>query len=84
MTATLDEGLFGARGRSWFGPEYFPRVYVKGRRLGLGVDGALESGPFTLQAEYLRVTDDRRTRAWGTRRCPTCWRTGGGPRAPGS
>lgn len=70
MTATLDEGLFGARGRSWFGPEYFPRVYVKGRRLGLGVDGAVEAGPFTVQAEYLRVTDDRENQGLGDETVP--------------
>jgi phosphate-selective porin len=59
MSASLSEGPFGARGRSLYGTEYFERVYVNGRRLGVGIDGSLETGPFLLAAEYLRDTDDR-------------------------
>lgn len=70
MSASLDEGLFGATGQSLFGPEYFPRVYVKGRRLGIGVDGSLESGPFLVEAEYLRDTDERVNQGLGDETLP--------------
>jgi phosphate-selective porin OprO/OprP len=70
MSAELSEGLFSAMGKSLFGPEYFDRIYVKGRRLGIGVDGALETGPFRVQAEYLRDTDDRVNQGLGDETLP--------------
>ena len=70
VTAELPEGLFGVRGRSLYGPDYFDRVYTKGRRLGFGVDGGLEAGPFSVQAEYLRVNDDRENQGIGDETLP--------------
>jgi phosphate-selective porin len=70
MTADLPEGRFGVRGRSLYGPTYFDRVYTKGRRLGYGVDGGLTTGPISVQAEYLRVTDGRENQGIGDETLP--------------
>ena len=70
MAAELPEGLFGVRGRSLYGNDYFDRVYTKGRRLGFGVDGGLVAGPFSVQAEYLRVNDDRENQGIGDETLP--------------
>ena len=70
MTAELPEGLFGARGRSLYGPVFFDRVYTKGRRLGFGVDAGLTTGPFSVQAEYAQVNDDRENQGIGDETLP--------------
>lgn len=56
----VDEGLLGWRGRAVFGQEFFPSVYVSGRRTRYGADAALVSGPVALQWEYLHGLDERR------------------------
>jgi phosphate-selective porin OprO/OprP len=52
-------GLFGMRGRMTDGFVFFDPVYVSGRRLRLGVDGLWTPGPFSVQGEYNRLTDER-------------------------
>jgi len=52
-------GLFGLRGRMFDTFEFFEPVYISGRRLRLGVDGAWTPGPFSVVGEYNRVTDER-------------------------
>jgi phosphate-selective porin OprO and OprP len=53
------EGLFGLRGRMSDGFVFFEPVYVSGHRIRLGVDGLWTPGPFSVAAEYNRVTDQR-------------------------
>jgi phosphate-selective porin OprO/OprP len=56
----IDEGgLFGLRGRTVGGFEFFRPVYVQGRRNRYGVDGRWTPGPLSVQAEYSRVVDQR-------------------------
>ena len=58
-------GLFGLRGRMIDGFVFFEPVYVSGRRLRLGVDGLWTPGPFSVQAEYNRVSDQRNGQGLG-------------------
>ena len=58
-------GLFGLRGRMTDDFVFFDPVYVSGRRLRLGVDGLWTPGPFSVQAEYNRLTDQRNGQGLG-------------------
>lgn len=58
-------GLFGMRGRMTNGFVFFDPVYVSGRRLRLGVDGLWTPGPFSVQGEYNRLTDERNGQGLG-------------------
>jgi phosphate-selective porin OprO and OprP len=58
-SSTLPEGLNSLHGRTVFGSDFFPRVYVRGRRTRVGIEGAWDRGPFGFRAEYLRASDDR-------------------------
>lgn len=55
----VDEGRYGWRGRAVFGQEFFPAVYVNGKRTRYGADAELEAGPVALRWEYLRGLDER-------------------------
>jgi phosphate-selective porin OprO/OprP len=59
VTSDVTEGLSGLRGRTVAGEEFFPRVHVKGRRLRIGGDARWRPGPFSLQAELVRVHERR-------------------------
>jgi phosphate-selective porin OprO/OprP len=59
------EGLFGLRGRMTDGFVFFEPVYVKGHRIRLGVDSLWTAGPFSVVAEYNRVTDQRNGQGLG-------------------
>ena len=61
----VDDGLFGMRGRTVGGFVFFDPVYVSGRRIRLGVDGRWTPGPFSVQAEYNRLTDKRNGQGLG-------------------
>jgi phosphate-selective porin OprO and OprP len=61
----LFEGQFGVRGRTLSGTVYAEPVYVKGHRVRLGVDGRWTPGPVLVQAEYIRVTDERNGQGLG-------------------
>jgi len=63
--ASIAEGLFGMRGRTIDGYVFFEPVYVKGRRTRLGVDGLWTPGPFSVAAEYNRLTDQRNGQGLG-------------------
>jgi phosphate-selective porin OprO/OprP len=63
--ASVGEGLFGMRGRTLDGYVFFEPVYVKGRRLRLGADGLWTPGPFSVVAEYNRLTDERNGQGLG-------------------
>jgi len=61
----LDEGLFGMRGRTIGGFTFFDPMYVNGRRTRFGADGLWTPGPFSVVAEYDRVTDQRNGQGLG-------------------
>lgn len=64
-SGTLEEGLYGLRGQSLSGYEFFSPVYVKGRRVRLGADARWTPGPVSVQAEYIRVSDERNGQGLG-------------------
>ncbi len=64
-SSELPEGLNSLRGRTVFGSAFFPRVYVRGRRLRLGAQAEWNPGRFGLRAEYMRATDERKGQGLG-------------------
>lgn len=64
-SASLFEGLYGIRARTLSGTVFFEPVYVKGRRLRLGVDGRWTPRSISVQAEYIRVSDERNGQGLG-------------------
>jgi phosphate-selective porin OprO/OprP len=58
-SGSLFEGLYGMRGRTLSGDVFHEPVYVKGQRTRLGVDGRWTPGSVLVQAEYIRVSDQR-------------------------
>ena len=56
---SMDEGLFGVEGRTLSGHRFARRVYVRGRRLRTGLDGSWIRGAVSVQAEYIRLKDER-------------------------
>jgi phosphate-selective porin OprO/OprP len=64
-SGSLFEGLFGLRGRTLSEAVFFEPVYVEGRRTRLGVDGRWTPGSVLVQAEYIRVTDQRNGQGLG-------------------
>lgn len=62
---SLFEGLYGMRGRTLSGTVFFEPVYVKGQRRRLGADWRWTPGPVSVQAEYIRVTDERNGQGLG-------------------
>jgi phosphate-selective porin OprO/OprP len=65
--ATLAEvplGLPGIRARTVFGASFFDSdVWVQGRRQRTGLEARWKPGPVTVQAEYIRLSDQRREQA---------------------
>ena len=62
---SLDEGLYGLRGRTLSDYDFFEPVYVKGQRRRLGIDGRWTPGSVLVQAEYIRVSDERNGQGLG-------------------
>ena len=56
----VPEGLNGAMGRNVFGSMFFPRVYVRGRRVRVGAQAEWNPGRFGFRAEFIRVSEERR------------------------
>jgi phosphate-selective porin OprO/OprP len=56
----VPDGLNSLRGRTVFREQFFAPVYVNGRRIRLGFDADWRPGPFSLKAELIRVTDERK------------------------
>lgn len=57
----LPEGFSALHGKTALGAEFYePAVWVRGRRLRLGLEARWRPGPFSLKAEYVRLTDERR------------------------
>jgi phosphate-selective porin OprO and OprP len=64
-SGVVDDGLFGMRGRTVNGFVFFEPVYVSGRRIRLGIDALWTQGPFSVVAEYNRLTDRRNGQGLG-------------------
>jgi phosphate-selective porin OprO/OprP len=58
-TGNVADGLFGMRGRTVREFTFFEPMYVSGERIRLGVDALWTPGPFSVSAEYNRLTDQR-------------------------
>jgi phosphate-selective porin OprO/OprP len=57
----LPLGFSALHGQTVLGAEFYePRVWVRGRRQRLGLEARWRPGPFSVKAEYVRVTDERR------------------------
>jgi phosphate-selective porin OprO and OprP len=58
---TIPEGFPAVRARTVLGASFFDSdVWVKGRRQRTGLEARWRPGPFSMQAEYIRLTDERR------------------------
>ena len=64
-TGELFEGLYGLRGHTISGYQFFEPVYVKGDRRRLGVEGRWTPGSILVQSEYVRVVDQRNDQGLG-------------------
>jgi phosphate-selective porin OprO/OprP len=63
-TSSLQEGISNLRGRTASGDRFFPATYwASGRRQRTGIEARWRPGPFSVTAEYMRVTDQRRGQA---------------------
>jgi phosphate-selective porin OprO/OprP len=61
---TVPQGFPAIRARTVLGASFFDSdVWVKGRRQRTALEARWRPGPFSLQAEYIRVTDERRGQA---------------------
>lgn len=59
-SSDVPEGYPDVRGRTAMGAPFFQsELWVKGRRRRVGVEARWRSGPFALQSEYIRLTDER-------------------------
>lgn len=61
----IEEGLNGLRGRTLSGYDFTEAVYVKGRRVRMEIEGGWAPGPFGLDAEYVRLQDQRNGQGLG-------------------
>jgi phosphate-selective porin OprO/OprP len=64
-TTDVPEGLNSLRGEAVYGYDYFPPVYVKGRRQRVGVDLDWTPGPVGIKAEWIQVREDRNEQGLG-------------------
>lgn len=61
---TVPEGFPSIRARTVLGASFFESdVWVEGRRQRTGLEARWRPGPFSVQAEYIRLTDERRGQA---------------------
>jgi phosphate-selective porin len=59
-TSDLEEGFPDLRGRTALDLRFFrPDVWVRGTRVRGGVEARWRPGPFSVKAEYLRLSDER-------------------------
>jgi phosphate-selective porin OprO and OprP len=60
-TSVVPEGINGLRGRTALDAAFFePDLWVQGRRRRAGLELRWRPGPWSLKAEYMRVTTERR------------------------
>jgi phosphate-selective porin OprO/OprP len=63
-SAALPVGLPGVRAKTAFGASFFDSdIFVHGRRQRTGFEAQWRPGPVKVQAEYIRLTDERREQA---------------------
>ena len=55
----VPEGMNSLRGRTISGDTFFPHVYVQGRRMRYGAEAAWRPGPFSIQSEFIHVSEAR-------------------------
>ena len=59
--SNVPTGFPGIRARTVFGSSFYDSdVWVSGRRFRTGLEARWRSGPMSIQAEYMRATDERR------------------------
>ncbi len=59
-SADVPEGISAIRGRTPLRAEFFEgQMWVSGPRHRLGLEAQWQPGPFSVQAEYMRLTEDR-------------------------
>ena len=58
--SNMADGPNSLRGRTTADEPFFTPVFVKGRRIRLGIDGDWRPGPFSVKGEFIRVTDERK------------------------
>jgi len=58
-SSTIPEGLNSLRGRSVFDTVFAPRMYVRGTRARVGLEGEWDPGPLGFRGEYIRVAEER-------------------------
>jgi phosphate-selective porin OprO/OprP len=61
----LPEGLNSLRGETPYGHDFFPPVYVNGRRQRIGLELDWTPGPFGLRAEWMQTREDRQGQGLG-------------------
>ena len=59
-SGTVPEGLNSLRVRTAFRQRFDDPVFVDGRRLRLGLEADWQPGPFSVKAEFIRATDERK------------------------
>jgi phosphate-selective porin OprO/OprP len=64
-SSAVPEGLNSVAGRSVFRSTFFPRLYVRGRRMRIGAQAEWNPGPFGFRSEYIRVSEDRNGQGLG-------------------
>jgi phosphate-selective porin OprO/OprP len=60
---TVPEGRNSLAGRDFADDTLFPRFYVSGRRLRVGLEAVWDHGPVDVSAEFIRAADERRGQA---------------------
>ena len=63
VSTDVPEGLNGLRGQTNSGNEFFPRLYVQGRRLRFGTEFRWQPGPFSLKSEWVHVSEPRHSQS---------------------
>jgi phosphate-selective porin OprO and OprP len=59
-SSDVPEGFSGLRGETVFGPRFYTSDYImQGQRKRLGYEMRWRPGPFSVKAEYIKVTDER-------------------------
>ncbi|PYS56198.1 MAG: hypothetical protein DMG13_00610 [Acidobacteria bacterium] len=54
------EGLNGVKGQTFSGFTYLDHMYVRGNRMRIGTETAWAEGPFSIKAEYIHMSEERK------------------------
>jgi phosphate-selective porin OprO/OprP len=66
----IPEGRNSLRGEMTFGHDFTERLFVKGRRLRLGLELSWKPGPFGVQAEFIEVREQRKEQSFRSEDLP--------------